>query len=58
MNNKDKSNHAAKAATKAAIYEDKAAEDKADVRSALNEYFLSQAEKKPISPILKVSWKR
>jgi len=50
MNNKDKSNHAAKAATKASRYEGKAAEDKEDINAALVAYQIACAEKKNHHP--------
>ncbi len=46
MNNKDKLNHVAKAATKASRYEVKAAYDKADIYAALVAYQVARSEKK------------
>ncbi len=56
MNQKEKYSHAAKAATKAALYEGKAAEDKADIKDALESYQLAcDLTKNPVR-LLRLGW--
>jgi hypothetical protein len=57
MNQKDKAHHVAKAATKAAINDGKAAEDKADIKLALVAYQVACDQKKNTKhDIIKVNW--
>lgn len=46
MKAKDESTHSSKAATKAAIYNEKAAEDKADIKACIEAYQNACREKK------------
>jgi hypothetical protein len=57
MNQKDKSHHVVKAATKAEIYSKKADEDKADVKLALVDCQVAGDRKKHMHPAaLTVNW--
>lgn len=57
MNQKDKAHHVAKAATKAALYDGKAAEDKADIKLALVTKQLEADQKKNShASIIQVQW--
>ncbi|MEI7879230.1 MAG: hypothetical protein WCI95_00015 [bacterium] len=50
MNQKDKSSHAANAIAKAALYEDKAIEDKKDIRAAIEAFQLELDKKNNHQP--------
>ncbi|MEI6168493.1 MAG: hypothetical protein WCS52_15025 [bacterium] len=57
MNQKDKAHHVVKAATKAAINDGKAAEDKADIKLALVAYQVACDQKKHTKhDVIRVNW--
>jgi hypothetical protein len=57
MNQKDKAHHVAKAATKAALYDGKAAEDKADIKLALvTKQLESDQKKNNHASVIQVNW--